>query len=363
MQKKINLFNLKEQHSQVKEEIDQAIRRVFDNTSFVLGKEVEEFEDNFARYCNLKHCIGVSSGADALYLSMKALGVKQGDEVIVTTNGFVGTINPISRLGAKPVFVDCNESDFNIDVNKIEPAITGKTKAIIPVHLYGQPAEMDSIREIAQKHNLYIIEDACQAHGAEYKGERVGGLGHLGCFSFYPTKNLGGAGDGGAITTNDDQLAEKLRILRDCGQKEKYISVLKGDNCRLDSIQAAILNVKLKYLDQWNKQRREKAQLYNKLLNKVEIPKTNDNLNHVYHLYVIKTKLRDQLVKALESKGITTGIHYPIPLHLQEAYKDLGYRKGDFPVSEKLSQEVLALPIYPELKEEEIEYISNIINK
>jgi len=363
MSKKINLFNLKEQQSPIREEIDQAVKRVFDNTSFVLGKEVKEFEDNFAQYCNVKHCIGVSSGADALYLSMKALGIKQGDEVITSTNSFISTILPVSRLGAKPVLVDCNSDDFNIDISKIEPVITERTKAIIPVHLYGQPAEMDSIREIAKKHNLYLIEDVCQAHGAEYKGKRVGGLGHLGCFSFYPTKNLGGAGDGGAITTNDDQLAEKLRILRDCGQKEKYNSVLKGDNCRLDSIQAAILNVKLKYLDIWNDQRREKAQLYNKLLNNIEVPKNNENLKHVYHLYVIKTKSRDELIERLKLRGVKTGIHYPIPLHLQEAYKDLGYKQGDFPITERLCQEVLALPIYPELKQEEIKYISNIINK
>ncbi|MDP2947107.1 MAG: DegT/DnrJ/EryC1/StrS family aminotransferase [Nanoarchaeota archaeon] len=360
------MFDLKKQHSQVKEEVEQAIKKVFEDASFILGKEVAEFENNFARYCDVKHCITVSSGADALYLSMKALGIGSGDEVITTANSFISTILPISKLGARPVLVDCSESDFNINVSKIEPAITEKTKAIIPVHLYGQPADMDSIMEIARKHNLYVIEDACQAHGAEYKGRKVGGLGQLGCFSFYPTKNLGGAGDAGAITTNDDQIAEKLRILRNCGQKEKYNSTLKGDNCRLDSVQAAILNVKLKYLDQWNEQRRNNAQLYNKLLNNINninIPKENGNIKHVYHLYVIKSKSRDELKKKLEINGIQTGIHYPIPLHLQEAYKDLGYKQGDFPVAENLSQEVLALPVFPELKKEEIEFISKKIKE
>lgn len=362
----IEMFNLKRQYLSIKKEVDEAIKKVLENTSFILGKELEEFENNFAQYCNVKHCIGVSSGTDAIYLALKALGIGPEDEIITTANSFIGTILPVSRLGAKPVFVDCNEFDYNIDVTKIESAITEKTKAIIPVHLYGQPADMDSIIEIARKHNLYVIEDACQSHGAEYKGRKTGGLGDVGCFSFYPTKNLGGYGDGGAITTNDDQLAEKLMILRNCGQKEKYNSILKGDNCRLDSIQAAILNIKLKYIDKWNEQRRQNAGLYNQLLNnnkKILIPVERDYAKHVYHLYVIKSELRKEIMEKLKSNGIQSRVYYPILLHLQEAYKDLGYKKGDFPAAEKCSNAVLALPMFPELKKEEIEFITKIINE
>ncbi len=362
----IKMSDLKKQYLEIKEEIDEAVQKVLKNATFILGKEVEQFENNFAKYCNTKHCIGVSSGADAIYLSLKALGVGAGDEVITTAFSFIGTISPISKLGAKPVFVDCNESDFNIDVNKIESAITQKTKAIIPVHLYGQPVDMDVIMQIAQKHNLFVIEDACQAHGAEYNGKKVGSIGRAGCFSFYPTKNLGGYGDGGAITTNDGELAKTLRILRDCGQKEKYNSVLKGDNCRLDEIQASILNVKLKYLDKWNNQRRENAKLYNQLLNdnkEIIIPIENSFAKHVYHLYVIKSEKRNEIMEKLKANGIDSVVHYPISLHLQEAYKDLGYKKGDFPLAEKCSESVLSLPIFTELEKEKIEYIAKIINQ
>lgn len=364
MKKNINFVDLKKQYLTIKNEIDRAVQRVLENTSFILGKEVSDFEKNFSNYCNTKYCIGVSSGTDALYLSIKALGIGPGDEVITTAYTFISTCLAISRLGARPVFVDCNELDFNIDIRKIESAITEKTKAIMPVHLYGQPADMDSIMEIAKRHKLYVIEDACQAHGAEYKGRKSGGLGHIGCFSFYPTKNLGGAGDGGAITTNIDQLAEKLRILRNCGQKEKYNSILKGDNCRLDSIQAAILNVKLKYLDTWNEQRIEKAKLYSKLLEKhVITPYEKDDVKHVYHLYIIRSDIREKLMKDLNLNGISTKVYYPIPIHLQQAYQDLGYKQGDFPIAEKLSNEVLALAMFPELKKEEIEFIVKTIKE
>ena len=360
----IKMFDLKKQYLEIKEEVDEAIKKTLENANFILGNQVEQFENNFAKYCNAKHCIGVSSGADAIYLSLKALDIGVGDEVITTANSFIGTILPISKLGAKPVFVDCNEFDFNIDVSQIESAITDKTKAIIPVHLYGSPADMDTIIEIAKKHNLFVIEDACQAHGAEYKNIKVGGIGSTGCFSFYPTKNLGGYGDGGAIITNDDKLAHKLKILRNCGQKEKYNSILKGDNCRLDEIQAAVLNVKLKYLDKWNNQRIENANLYQKLLadsKDIKIPFKNNFSKHVYHLFVIKSEKRNQIMEKLKMNGIDSLVHYPIPLHLQEAYQDLGYKKGDFRVTEKCSETVLSLPIFPELEKEKIERIVKII--
>lgn len=365
MKKNIDLIDLKKQYLAIKNEIDKAIQKVVENTSFILGKEVSDFEKNFSNYCNTKYCIGVSSGTDALYLSMKALGIGPGDEVITTANTFIGTVLAISHCGAKPILVDCSESDYNIDVNKIESSITEKTKAILPVHLYGQPADMDSILELAEKYNLDIIEDACQAHGAEYRKKRVGGIGRIGCFSFYPTKNLGSYGDGGAITTNDPDLAEKIKLLRNSGQKIKYNSIIKGYNCRLDSLQAAILNVKLKYLDKWNEQRRKNAKLYNELLekdNNTITPYERNEVKHVYHLYVIRTKMRDKLMENLKLKGISTRVYYPIPIHLQQAYKDLGYSKGSFPVTEEYSNSVLALPIFPELKKEEIKYIANIIN-
>ncbi|OGZ17793.1 MAG: erythromycin biosynthesis sensory transduction protein eryC1 [Candidatus Nealsonbacteria bacterium RBG_13_37_56] len=364
--KKINFVDLKRQYSGIKQEIDLAIKEVLENTDFILGEPVAKFEKNFADYCKVKYCVGASSGLDALKLSLKALGIEPEDEVITVANTFIATALAISDCGAKPVLVDCNQLDYNIDIDKIESAITEKTKAIIPVHLYGQPADMDPIIELAKKHNLYVIEDACQAHGAEYKGRRVGGIGRIGCFSFYPGKNLGAYGDGGAITTDDPELAEKIRILRNCGQQEKYNSILKGNNCRLDSIQAAVLNVKLKYLDKWNEQRRQNAKLYNELLNKesnIMIPNEREGVKHVYHLYVIRTELREKLIKELNFRGISTGIHYPIPIHLQAAYKDLGYIRGSFPNAEAFSEKIVSLPMFPELKKEEIEFIAKNIKE
>lgn len=363
---KIPLFDLKRQYFLLKEEIDKAIFDVLEKGRFVLGPEVEELENNFAAFCEVKHCIAVSSGTDALYLSLKALGIGHGDEVITTAYSFVGTILPIFRLGANPVLVDCEEKDFNIDVNKIESAITSRTKAIIPVHLFGQPADMEAITEVAGRHNLYVIEDACQAHGAEYKGKKVGGLGDLGCFSFYPTKNLGSFGDGGAVATDNANLAEKIKILRNCGQREKYNSVLKGDNCRLDSLQAAVLKVKLKYLNQWNSQRRENVALYNNLLavNKsVIIPREREGDKHIYHLYIIRSENRRRIKEKLGKQGIESAVYYPIPLHLQAVSASLGYKKGDFPAAEKCSQTALALPIFPGIKKEEIEFVCQTINK
>jgi len=363
---KINFVDLKRQYQGIEKEINSAILKTLERACFILGPEVEEFENNFADYCRVKYCVGVSSGFDALKLSLKALGISPGDEVITAANTFVATAFAISEVGAKPVLVDCQKLDYNLNPEKIESVITEKTKAIIPVHLYGQPAEMDSILAIAKKHNLFVIEDACQAQGAEYQGKRVGGIGLIGCFSFYPGKNLGAYGDAGAITTNNPELAEKIKILRNCGQKEKYNSVLKGSNCRLDSIQAAVLNVKLKYLDKWNAKRRQNAEFYNELLDKeseIIIPGEKDKAKHVYHLYVIRTKQRDKLIQKLNLKGIATGIHYPVPIHLQDAYQDLGYKEGDFPEAEKFSKTILSLPMFPELQREEIEFIVKSIKE
>jgi len=360
---KINFVDLKKQYNSIKEEINQEISKVFEDTSFILGKKVAEFEKAFADFCGRKYCIGVGSGTSALLLALLALDLKQGDEVITVPNTFIATAEAISFAGAKPVFVDIKAETYNIDVNKIEEAITEKTKAIIPVHLYGQPADMDPIKEIAEKHNLDIIEDCCQAHGAEYKGKRVP-VSSIGCFSFYPGKNLGAYGDGGAVVTDDKELAEKIMIMRNCGQKEKYIHPIKGINSRLDSVQAAVLNVKLKYLEDWTNMRRKNAKIYNKVLpDSVKKPYEAEYAKHVYHLYVIRTKKREELQEHLKNNGIFLGIHYPIPIHLQGAYFDLGIKEGSFPISEKYAKEILSLPMFPELEEEEIRYVAEKIKE
>ena len=356
----ISFVDLKRQYISIKDEIDPAIKKVIDNASFILGKDVEDFEKNFASYCQTKYCVGVSSGTDALHLALRALNIGSGDEVIVPANTFIATALGVSYTGATPVLVDCNTHDYNIDVAKIEGAITARTKAIMPVHLYGQPADMSPILDIAKKHNLNVVEDACQAHGAEYIGKKCGSLGTIGCFSFFPGKNLGAYGDGGAVTTNDPEIDEKIRLLRDYGQKKKYHHELKGFNNRLDAMQAAILNTKLRHLDKWNNQRRKNAKLYNELLANAEriiTPVEREDTKHVYHLYVIRSKIRGRLAEHLQSKGISVGIHYPIPIHMQKAYLDVGYEKGSFPVTEEYSGTILSLPMFAELNEEEIKYI------
>ncbi|MCK4462781.1 MAG: DegT/DnrJ/EryC1/StrS family aminotransferase [Candidatus Omnitrophica bacterium] len=362
----IPFVDLKRQYNSIKDEIDTKINEVLESTNFILGEKVEAFEHEFANYCGVKYGVGVASGSDALFLSLKALGIGKGDEVITVPNTYIATANAIAQNGAKPVFVDITPEMYCIGLGEIEEKITEKTKAILPVHLYGHPASMDAICDIATKYDLYIIEDACQAHGAESFGDKTGYLGNAGCFSFYPSKNLGCAGDGGMIVTYHKELAEKIKMLRDYGQKTKNHHEVIGYNSRLDEIQATMLRVKLKYLDEWNNKRREHARLYNELLKEVEgieTPFESDYVKHIYHLYVIRSKNRDKLQQYLTSNGISTGIHYPIPIHLQKAYKYLKYKKGDFPITEEYVNEILSLPMYPELRDDEIERVCEKIKE
>jgi dTDP-4-amino-4,6-dideoxygalactose transaminase len=356
----IPAFNLTIQHQNLRAEINQAVQGVLDRADFILGEDVEKLEEEFAAYCGTKFAVGVDNGLSAIELSLRALGVGPGDEVIVPTHTFSATAGAITFSGAKPVFVDADPVTWNIDVTKIEDAITGKTKAIIPVHLYGLSADMQSIRKIAEKHNLVIVEDACQAHGAEYKGKRAGSLGNAAGFSFYPTKNLGACGDAGMVTTNDERVAETVRALRNCGQRVKNVHDLEPFNHRLDTIQAAILRVKLKYLDEWIASRRRLAALYNKLLtgSNVTVPSEPPDYKHVYHLYVIRSKNRDALQTHLKEHGIGTAIHYPSPVHLQPFYAKGQNKHGQFPVAEKLCNEILSLPMYPEMTEEQANVVA-----
>lgn len=360
---KIPLVDLKAQYLSIKNEIDGAIKEVIESSSFILGKELEKFEGEFASYCNVKYAIGTSSGTTALHLALCALGIGENDEVITVPNTFIATSEAISHSGAKVKFVDIDEGSYTIDVQKIENAIDKRTKAIIPVHFYGQSADMDPILEIARRYNLKVIEDAAQAHNGEYKNRRIGSLGDIACFSFFPGKNLGAYGDAGMIVTNDSEIAEKVRLLRNHGRKEKDLHIVEGYNYRMDTLQSAILSVKLKYLDGWTDKRRNNAQLYNKLLfdSNVVTPEEMSYAKHVYHIYAIRTKNRKELIEKLKVNNISTGIHYPIPLHLQPAYKYLNYKRGDFPITEKISEEILSLPIFPELTMEQITFISELI--
>jgi len=361
----IPTFDLKRQYNGIKEEIDEAIAKVLERGSFILGEEVERFEEEFAQYLGAKFAVGVGSGTEALHLSLWALGIGPGDEVITTPNTAVPTIAAISLTGTRPVFVDIDPQTYTLDIARLESAITSKTKAVIPVHLYGNAVDMGPLMKIAKKNNLAVIEDACQAHGAEYKGTKVGAIGNAGAFSFYPTKNLGCYGDGGMIVTNDEALAQKTRLLRFYGMsdKDKYIHVIKGINSRLDEIQAAILRVKLKYLEDWNDLRRAKASLYQQLIPQryVQLPYEPPYAKHVYHLYVVRTERRDELRNHLNSHNINTLIHYPTPIHLQPSYLDLKLNKGSFHATEKCTGEILSLPMFPELADGEIEYIARTI--
>lgn len=358
---KIAMVDLKKQYSSIKAEIDAALMEVVETTQFILGKKVTEFENGCASFLNVKHALGCASGTDALQIALMAIDIKPGDEVITTPFTFVATAETIAILGAVPVYVDIDEKTYNIDPEKIEAAITPKTKAIIPVHLYGQAVEMDKIMAIAKKHKLVVIEDAAQSFGTDYKGKKVCGIGHIAATSFFPSKNLGAYGDAGMMFTNDDKLAEKMRMIAAHGSKERYLHEVLGLNSRIDALQAAILNVKLKYIAEWNKKRAENAQLYCKHLTdaNVVLPYTAEFSTHIYHQFSIRAKDRSGLAAFLAEKGIPTAVHYPVPLHKQPAFKiDV-----IMPVAEKVAEEIISLPMYPELTEEEIVYIAGNIKE
>ncbi len=365
MKHKIPLVDLKAQYKQIDKEIIAVINRVLKTGDFILGEEVTQFEKEFALYCGTTYAVGLANGLSALELGMRALGIGTGDEVLTPVNSFIASSSAISFTGATPALVDCTSDTYTIDVNKIEQHISDKTKAIMPVHLYGQPADMDAIRKQAKKFGLRIIEDACQAHGATFNGKKVGSFGDFAAFSFYPGKNLGAYGDGGMLTTDDKSIYENILIMRNYGQKEKYVHHTLAWNSRLDSIQAAILRVKLRYLEKWNKKRRQHAKQYTTLLAGLPIvtPHVGEYSSHVYHLYVIRAQGRDLLRQYLADRGIATGLHYPIPIHQQRAYAFLGLKKGDYPIAEKLAGEILSLPMYAELTEKNIEYITDTIKK
>lgn len=366
---KVPLLDLRAQYESLRDEMRVAIDRVMESQQFILGQEVSELEKELAGYSNARHAIGCASGSDALLLALMALGIGHGDEVITTPYSFFATASSITRLGARPVFVDIDPLTYNIDPAKIEEAVTEHTRAIMPVHLYGQCAEMNAICEIAARRGLQVIEDAAQAIGADEGDCRAGTMGAIGCFSFYPSKNLGGAGDGGVITTNDDDLAEKLRILRSHGGEKRYYHRVIGINSRLDAIQAAILRVKLPRLDSWSNARAERASLYRKfftdsgLTEQVELPFVRSNVRHIYHQFVIRTKERDSLVEHLKKHEIGTDIYYPVPLHMQECFGYLENSEGDFPEAERAARETLALPIFPELKDEQQRYVVDVIER
>ena len=363
----IPFVDLKAQYDSIKDEIDNAIQNVLNTTSFIMGEELKKFEEEFSRFCDTKYAIGVANGSDALILALRACGIGEGGEVITVPHTFISTAEAISIVGGKVVFVDIDPKTYTINVSNIEEKISDKTKAIIPVHLYGQPADMGPIMELAKKYNLKVIEDAAQAHGAEYKGEKVGSIGDVACFSFYPGKNLGAYGDAGMVVTNNEEIAEKIKLLRNHGRiTKKYEHDIEGYSSRLDNLQAAILRVKLRYLCKWNESRRRNAKKYDELLRNISgiiTPYEADYAKHVYHLYIIRVEKerRDKLREELKSKDIATGIHYPIPLHLQPAYNYLGYKEGDFTITEKASQEILSLPMFAELTDEQIEEIVELI--
>jgi len=356
----VPFIDLKAQLPKIRSGIEERFSKIIDNTAFVCGKGVQEFEETFSELHGVKYTTGLSSGTDGNHLAMLCNEIGMGDEVIVPVNTFIATVEAISHSGATPVFVDVDEKTFNIDVNKIEEKITPRTKAINAVHLFGQPADLKPIKEIAEGNNLFVIEDAAQAHLAEYNNKRVGGIGDIASWSFYPGKNLGAWGEAGAITTNNEEMYIKAKKLRDHGSEKKYYHDLIGHNYRMSEFQAAVLNVKMKYIGEWTEMRRKNAERYNSLLDEIEqviTPSELHGVRHVYHLYVVRVKDREKLQMFLKENEIATGLHYPIPLHLTQAYAFLGYKKGDFPVAEKLANEILSLPMYPELAKEQIEHV------
>ena len=361
----IPLIDLKAQHRTIQKEIREAIDRVLETCEFALGSEVAAFEAEFANYSGARHGIAVNSGTSALHLALLAAGIGAGDEVITVPFTFVATVAAIIYAGARPMFVDIDARSYTMDVSQIERAITERTKAILPVHLYGQPADLDPILEIARRHHLVVIEDAAQAHGAEYKGRRVGAIGDLSCFSFYPTKNLGACGEGGMVVTNRPEYERTVRVLRDWGQEKKYYPILKGYNYRMEGLQGAILRVKLRHLEAWTEARRAHAERYDALLREsdVQTPQAMEYARHVYHVYAIRTHARALVQQSLLAQGIQSAVIYPYPIHLLPAYADLGYRQGDFPQSEKASAEQLSLPMYPELSEEAISRVAKAVSE
>ena len=361
----IPLVDLKAQYLTIEAEINSAISETLSNAQFVAGKSVTEFEIEFAKYSAAKYGIGVASGTAALNLILRACDIGPGDEVITTPFTFIATVEAIATLGAKPILVDIDPSNFNIDPNQVSSAISSRTKAIIPVHLYGQPADMHPLIDMSQRYGLHLIEDAAQSHGAEYKGVKTGSIGVAGCFSFYPAKNLGAYGDGGMVITSNAKINQKVRLLRDHGRTDKYTHIQIGFGERLDTIQAAILRVKLRHLDEWTEKRRLIAKLYNQFLDDTvaKLPSENPYSKHVYHLYVVRVPGRDKVVNYLNNQGIGSGIHYPVPLHLQPALSYLGYKVGDLPHAELAAKEVMSLPIYPEMKESQVTAVSNALHQ
>jgi dTDP-4-amino-4,6-dideoxygalactose transaminase len=356
------LIDLERQYLSIKDEIDAVLLDVVASTQYVLGEQVARFEEEFADYCDARFCVGVGSGTAAIHLALEALGVTEGDEVIAPANTFFGSVVPVLRLGAKPVLVECDDRTATIDVDAVSAAIGPRTKAVLAVHLFGHPAHLDPLERLCSQHSVALVEDAAQAHGARYKGRRVGSLGRAAAFSFYPSKNLGAYGDGGAVTTDDPQLAERVRVLRNLGQSRRYTHVAEGWNERLDSIQAAVLRVKLRHLDRWNALRRRNAAAYEQALrgSSVRTMKAAPWAEHVWHLYPVRTPNRDELSATLAAEGIGTGIHYPVPLHEQPVLARLGYRRGDFPVAEAWADQELSLPMFAELEPHEIERVCSI---
>lgn len=356
----VPFLDLKAQYHTIKDEVDKKLVEVCENTAFSLGPYVEEFEKKFAEYLGVKHFVATSTGTSALHSALLAFEIGNKDEIIVPVNTFTATAEAVVMVGAKPVFVDNDPITYNMDISKIENLITHKTRAIIPVHLYGMPVDMEKLVEIAQKHNLIVIEDCAQSHGAKFKGKLTGTFGHAACFSFYPGKNLGSYGEGGGVATNSTEIAEKIEKIRNHGSKIKYVHESVGYNYHMHGFQGAVLTIKLKYLDGWNKRRLQIAKRYNEMLKDVKdivVPFIDENCEHVFHLYVVRTNKRDELKKFLNDNGIGTNIHYPYPLHLQEAYKFLGYKKGSFPIAEDYAPKLLSLPMYPEMTDEQVDYV------
>lgn len=356
----VPFIDFKEQNRLIKDEVDAGFKKVFEKGDYILGEQAKLFEESFAKFCEVQYGAGVNSGTDALHLALAALDIKEGDEVILPTHTFIATALCVSFCRAKPVFVDVEPDTYNIDPKAFEVAITKKTKAVIPVHIYGQPANMDEIINIARKHGIKIVEDAAQAHGSRYKGKRAGSMGDVACFSFYPTKSLGACGDAGMIVTKDKAIYDKVLMLRDYGRYGRYEHKIKGTNSRLDTLQAVILNAKLKHLDAWNQMRAQNAAYYVKLLQPLKgvvTPITKEGRTHVFQTFALRVANRDRVVESMKAKGIGVLIHYPIPLHLQEAYAELGYKKGDFPVAESVAADVMSLPMFPHMTHEQIEAV------